>query len=295
MEQLKLWTKKILGFLLGARFFTTIVLAFALYVSTFFIFNTNENIKDFVFDLKVHGIIFCGLMSILTGAMINQFYDQEKDRVVRPFRTKLQSFIQQKTYLISYLIGSILSLILAGIISLRVFIFYLIFQIFIWAYSHKLSRILILNNLLFVSLSLYPFFGMVIYFEAYNVVVFVMAAYLFLLLLLMDLMKDILSQRIDSVLGYQTLPNTIGISWTKRISIGVLLLLMIISVALYQLLKNHVFLPYYFLLGLLFFLGLMFLIVFKKDKGMPLIINNLLKIWIFIGIWAIALDGIFSY
>ena len=295
MEELKLGIKKILGFLLGARFFTTIVLAFALYVSTFFIFNTNENITDFVFDLRVHGIIFCGLMSILTGGMINQFYDQEKDKIVRPFRTKLQSFIQQKTYLITYLLGSVLSLVLALIISFKVFLFYFNFQVLLWAYSHKVSRIFVLNNLLFVSLSLYPFFGMVIYFEAYNLLVFTMAFYLFLLLLLMDLMKDILSQRIDSVLGYQTLPNTIGISWTKKINVGILLLLMIISVALYQLLKNHVFLPYYFLLGILFFLGLLFLIVFKKDQGIPLIINNLLKIWIFIGIWAIALDGIFSY
>ena len=156
------------GFLLGARFFVAFLLTFALYVSTFFLFNQDENFRNFVFDFKVHGIIFCTVLSILAGGIINQFYDFEKDHVVKPFRTRIQSFIKQKYFLYVYLAFTAISLGVAGFISYRVFIFFVIYQFFMWFYSHKLSRIFILNNLTFVSLTLYPFFGMMVYYETFS-------------------------------------------------------------------------------------------------------------------------------
>ncbi|MDO5616414.1 MAG: prenyltransferase, partial [Cruoricaptor ignavus] len=77
--------------LLGMRIFVLAFFAFTLYVSTFFLFNQEENLRQFVFDYKVHGIIFCSILSIAAGGIINQFYDLEKDRLQKPFRTKLQS------------------------------------------------------------------------------------------------------------------------------------------------------------------------------------------------------------
>lgn len=61
------------GFLLGARFFVAALLTFALYVSTFFLFNQDESFRNFVFDFKVHGIIFCTVLTILAGGFINQY------------------------------------------------------------------------------------------------------------------------------------------------------------------------------------------------------------------------------
>ncbi|STC96712.1 Uncharacterised protein [Chryseobacterium carnipullorum] len=98
------------GFLIGARFFVALLLTFALYVSTFFLFNQDETFRKFVFDFKVHGIIFCTVVTILAGGIINQFYDLEKDHIVKPFRTRIQSFIKQKYFymLILFLVPSLL-------------------------------------------------------------------------------------------------------------------------------------------------------------------------------------------
>jgi 4-hydroxybenzoate polyprenyltransferase len=118
------------GFLIGARFFVAILLTFALYVSTFFLFNQDETFRKFVFDFKVHGIIFCTVITILAGGIINQFYDREKDHLVKPFRTRIQSFIKQKYFLYAYLVLGAISLGVAWMISHKVFAFFVVYQFF---------------------------------------------------------------------------------------------------------------------------------------------------------------------
>ena len=66
---------QLVSLLLGARIFVLALFTFTLYVSTFFLFNQEENLRKFVFDYKVHGIIFCSVLSIAAGGIINRFYD----------------------------------------------------------------------------------------------------------------------------------------------------------------------------------------------------------------------------
>jgi len=145
--------------LLGVRIFRLVFLTFSLYVFTFFIIKT----VDFT-DVKIHGIIFCSLMSIAAGGLINQFYDEEKDKIIKPFRARLQAFLKKKYFLYFYLILNILSLGISLYLSWRIFLYFIVYQFFIWFYSHKLSKILLVNNFTYVLLSVfflhkYPIFS----------------------------------------------------------------------------------------------------------------------------------------
>jgi len=279
------------GFLLGARFFVAILLTFALYVSTFFLFNQDETFRKFVFDFKVHGIIFCTVLTILAGGIINQFYDFEKDHIVKPFRTRIQSFIKQKYFLYAYLVLSIISLGVAWMISHKVFAFFVVYQFFMWFYSHKLSRILILNNLTFVSLTLYPFFGMMVYYETFSKEVLLMAVFLFLILLCIDIMKDTLTKSVDKAFGYTTIPNYFKSKTTKIIIISLFIITMAVSMKL--ILKTGIsgFMAYYFAGGLFVFIFCIYLLLnySRRSKFMTL---NILRLWVFIGIIAMLLNGL---
>ncbi|MPS64321.1 MAG: prenyltransferase [Chryseobacterium sp.] len=279
------------GFLLGARFFIAALLTFALYVSTFFLFNQDENFRKFVFDFKVHGIIFCTVLTILAGGIINQFYDFEKDHMVKPFRTRIQSFIKQKYFLYAYLFLSILSLGVAWLISHRVFLFFVIYQFFMWFYSHKLSRILILNNLTFVSLTLYPFFGMMVYYGTFSKKVLLMAVFLFLILLCIDIVKDTLTKRVDKVFDYVTIPNYFTNRNTKIIIISLLIITMAVSMKLITRTGISGFMAYYFTGGLFIMILCVYLILnySRKSKFLTL---NILRFWVFVGIIAMLLNGI---
>ena len=282
---------QLVGFLLGARIFVAILLTFALYVSTFFLFNQEESLRDFVFDFKVHGIIFCTVLSILAGGIINQFYDREKDQLTKPFRTKIQNFLKQKYFLYAYLILVAISLTTAFLISPRVFYFFLVYQFFMWFYSHKLSKILIINNITFVSLTLYPFFGMMVYYHTFSGKVFLMAVFLFLMLLVMDILKDILTKNADKILGYTTIPNAFGTRNAVNVVVALSVLLFTVSMLIISNTGIHSILPLYFAAGLFVIILSVYLLLSSVKKS-NFIVLNILRIWVFVGIIAMLLDGI---
>ncbi len=281
------------GFLLGARVFVAVLLTFALYVSTFFLFNQEESLKKFVFDFKVHGIIFCTVLSILAGGIINQFYDLEKDHIVKPFRTRIQSFIAQKYFLYAYLTLSVVSLGVAWMISHRVFAFFIVYQFFMWFYSHKLSRILIINNLTFVSLTLYPFFGMMVYYETFSMKIFLMAIFLFLILLCIDIAKDTLTKSVDKAFGYITIPNYFKSHITKLIIISLLMFTMAVSMQIIAGTGLSGFMSYYFAAGLFVFIFCIYFLL-NYTRRSKFITLNILRLWVFVGIIAMLLNGIES-
>lgn len=282
---------QLLGFLLGARFFVTILLTFALYVSTFFLFNQEESLRQFVFDFRVHGIIFCAVLSILAGGIINQFYDQEKDQLTKPFRSKLQSFLKQKYFLFAYLSLIIFSLVVAGIISWRVFSFFLVYQFFMWFYSHKLSKIFVLNNFTFVSLTLYPFFGMLIYYQTFSKKIFLMAVFLFLILLAIDILKDTLTKNADKIFGYATIPNVLGSKMANLILLFLFSFLIIVSGFIIQAKGLQSVMSYYFLIGILVIIFVAYYFQ-TSNKNSKFFAMNILRLWVFIGILAMLVDGI---
>ncbi|MBH1959491.1 MAG: UbiA family prenyltransferase [Flavobacteriia bacterium] len=282
---------QLVGFLLGARIFVAALLTFALYVSTFFLFNQEESLRAFVFDFKVHGIIFCTVLSILAGGIINQFYDREKDQLTKPFRTKLQNFLKQKYFLYAYLILVLISLGTAFLISPRVFFFFLIYQFFMWFYSHKLSKILILNNVTFVSLTLYPFFGMLVYYHTFSGKVFLMAVFLFIILLIIDILKDVLTKNADKIFGYITIPNFFGTRTAINVVTALLVSLFVVSLLIVDKTGIHSIMPLYFAAGL-FIIIISVYFLFSSQKKSNLFVLNVLRIWIFVGIIAMLLDGI---
>lgn len=285
--------RQFMSLLLGARFFVLLFFTFALYVSTFFLFNQEEDLRAFVFDYKVHGIMFCSIFSIASGGFINQFYDLEKDKVQRPFRTNLQSFLKQKYFLYSYIILNILSLTIALVLSPRIFLFFLFYQFMMWLYSHRISKVMFLSNITFVGLSLYPFFGMLVYYAYFSWDLFFMAIYLFLILLVMDIVKDFLTIRADVLFGYKTLPIGLGIKKTAFVLLGFLLGNIIVSIVLMNRLPVYSFLWWYYSVSIVVFTITVFLTSFFSFSHM-IWVSHLLRVWIFFGVLSMLFNGIWS-
>lgn len=285
---------QLIAFLMGARVFVALLLTFALYVSTFFLFNQEESLREFVFDFKVHAIIFCAVLSILAGGIINQFYDLEKDKVTKPFRTRFQNFLKQKYFLYAYIILNVFSLGIAGIISFRVFVFYLVYQFLMWLYSHKLSKILIINNFTFVSLSLYPFFGMLIYYQTFSRQIFLMSIFIFLMLLIIDVVKDTLTKNADKVFRYATIPNQFSSATARYILIGLLICAQLISGLIVRKMGFHSIMSYYFSASIIIQIISVYLVL-NKTKYSKFFNLNMLRIWIFVGILSMLANGINQY
>lgn len=283
---------QLMGFLLGARFFVAVLLTFALYVSTFFLFNREESFRNFVFDYKVHFIIICSVLSILAGSIINRFYDKEKDQLIKPFRSRLQNFLKEKYFLTAYVLLNTISLGLAFFVSHRVFIFFLVYQFLMWFYSHKLSRIMVVNNMTFVALTLYPFFGMLIYYQTFSLKILFLAVFLFLMLFIIDVIKDTLTRNADKMFGYGTIANHFGFSNTRSVLLILLIITWGVSVILSIGIGFRNIMAWYFLLTTAAIGGTVFML-YRNQKNDKFKSLNLLRLWIFVGILAMLLDGIY--
>lgn len=283
---------QLMGFLLGARFFVAVLLTFALYVSTFFLFNREESFRNFVFDYKIHFIIICSVLSILAGGIINRFYDKEKDQLIKPFRSRLQNFLKEKYFLTAYVLLNTISLGLAFFVSHRVFIFFLVYQFLMWFYSHKLSRIMVVNNMTFVALTLYPFFGMLIYYQTFSLKILFLAVFLFLMLFIIDVIKDTLTRNADKMFGYGTIANHFGFSNTRSVLLILLIITWGVSVILSIGIGFRNIMAWYFLLTTAAIGGTVFML-YRNQKNDKFKSLNLLRLWIFVGILAMLLDGIY--
>lgn len=193
------------------------MLVFAQYMASLFVFNEGKDHLQILFDKKINFIIIASALSAAAGYIINNFYDLEKDRLQRPLQNYIERFISQNFKLTTYLALNFSALIVAGLVSWRVLIFFLVYQFMVWFYSHKINKIVWINNLYSVVLMALPFFALFLYYENYRSIIFLHAAFLFILLLITDILKDLTSTSADVIYGYQTLPIVYGEHKTKNI------------------------------------------------------------------------------
>jgi 4-hydroxybenzoate polyprenyltransferase len=268
--------------LVRVRIFNVIMLILAMYISAIYLFCDGQNVLGNLKTLKLHGIVFSSALSAMAGYIINFFYDQEKDKMYRPLTTMMQRFVNQGTALRIYILFNGISLTIAAVLSYRIFFFFLVYQFLIWFYSHKISRIVFLNNLTNSVLMIFPFLALFLFYENFSSFILYLAGFLFLTILIRDIFKDLDSFQYDDLFNYNTLPNTIGIIPTKII-IDVLLGLLIIVSTLLTFEPHLQEIRLYYLLTVFLssfvFIGLWFV---NKRQYIQILIY-MIKFWIFLG------------
>ncbi|PQL93120.1 prenyltransferase [Apibacter adventoris] len=276
--------------LIRVRITNVIMLILAMYISAIFLFNEKHNIIENLKNIKLHGIVFSSALSAMAGYIINHFYDQDKDKLYKPITSMLLQFINQKTALRLYIIFNFISLIIAALLSYRIFIFFLIYQFLIWFYSHKLSKIIFINNITSSILMIFPFLALFLFYENFSKYILYLAGFLFLIILIRDICKDLHSYKFDHLFNYSTIPNSLGIIPTKIYLDVLLFLLTILSICLTFEPHLQEIRLYYLLTGFLSF----FIIIgiwFMRNKWIQIIIL-MIKFWIFLGtISLLFIDG----
>ena len=143
-----------------------------------------------------------------------------------------------------------------------------------------------------MALTLYPFFGMLIYYQTFSLKILFLAIFLFLMLFIIDVTKDTLTKNADKMFGYNTLANRIGFQNTRSILLVLLIITLAISVILSVGIGFKNIMAWYFLATTLVIIGTIFML-FRNQKNDKFKSLNLLRLWIFFGILAMLFDGIF--
>lgn len=213
----KLLLTKILSFFSVVRGYNIFVIALAQYLSAIYILAPEKRALDVLLDWRLFVLVIASTFAIASGYIINNFYDAKKDIINRPKKSYLDRLVSQKTQLYVYFVLNFLAAFLGWLISWRAAIFYSFYIFLLWYYSHRLKKYPIIGNLTAALLVVLPFFGILLYFKNFYHVIFAHAVFLFLIILIREIIKDLENIEGDLSNDYQTIPVKYGEKFAKII------------------------------------------------------------------------------
>ncbi|BAO76023.1 geranylgeranylglycerol-phosphate geranylgeranyltransferase [Winogradskyella sp. PG-2] len=270
------------------RGYNILVVVIAQYLASIYIFAPDKPIKSVLFDINLLMLVLASSATIAAGYIINNFYDSEKDLINKPRKTMLDRLVSQNTKLSFYFVLNFLAVVFVSYVSFKAVIFFALYIFAIWFYSHRLKKQPMTGNMVSAILTVIPFFAIFIYYRNFELVVFAHAIFLFLLISMRELAKDLENIKGDLALNYKTIPVVYG-EKTSKLMLTIVAVLTIIS-AIILILFFKIGHMYYF-----FYLSVMLLIIFllilwkSKTKTHYLILHNILKFIIVAGVFSILL------
>lgn len=284
----KLLLMKIFSLFSVVRGYNIPIIVLAQYLSSIFILAPERRALDVILDWRLSILVFVSTLVIASGYIINNFYDSEKDLINRPRKSMLDRLVSQKTKLQVYFGLNFLSAILAFIISWRAAFFYSVYIFLIWFYSHKLKKYPIIGNLTASLLAVMPFFGILMYFKNFYHVIFAHASFLFLLILIREMIKDLENIKGDMANNYQTIPVRFGEQISKYL---ITLLTFATIIPVYVLVDkfNVGYMDLYFYVSLLVLISFLIKLWKSNEHEAYVHLHNALKILIVAGVFSIIL------
>ncbi len=270
------------------RGYNVLVIIIAQYLTSVYILAPQLSLKEILFDVNLFMIVLASATAIASGYIINNFYDSDKDLINRPRKTMLDRLVSQRTKLTSYFVLNFLSVIFASYVSFKAVVFFSLYIFGIWFYSHKLKKYPFVGNFVAATLAVIPFFAVFIYYKNFDLVIFVHATFLFIIISMRELIKDLENLKGDLAQNYRTIPVVYG-SKVSKVMLTFLCLLTLVPTYL-LIVKYDIGYMDFFFYGSIFALIIFIIILWKSNKKLHyVLLHNILKFIIVAGVFSIAL------
>lgn len=287
-RQTKLTLLKIISMFSVVRGYNIPVIALAQYLSAIFIMAPEKRALDVVLDFNLLIIVIASTLTIASGYIINNFYDSKKDLINRPNKSQLDRLVSQGTKLKVYFILNFVVALIAFFVSFRAVLFFSLYIFLIWYYSHKLKKYPIVGNLTASLLAVLPFFAILLYYKNLYPQIFAHAAFLFLLILIREIIKDLENIKGDIANDYLTIPVKYGEDFAKK-TITILTISTLIPVYYLVEIYDVGYMDIYFYMSLIVLVFFLLLLWKAKSKPKYLQLHNILKFLVVSGVFCIIL------
>ncbi len=270
------------------RGYNILIIIIAQYLTSIYILAPQLSIKEILFDINLFMIVVASATAIASGYIINNFYDSEKDLINRPTKSMLDRLVGQQKKLNFYFILNFLSLVSALFVSYKAALFFFLFIFGIWFYSHKLKKYPFIGNLVAATLAVIPLFAVFIYYKNFDLVIFVHATFLFIIISMRELVKDLENLKGDLLQNYHTIPVIYGSLASKKILTFLSLLALLPTYLL--IVKFDIGAMDFYFLGSIIALLIFVVLLWKSNKKIHyLVLHNILKFIVVIGVFCIFL------
>lgn len=270
------------------RGYNILIIIIAQYLTSIYILAPQLSIKEIFFDFNLFMIVLASATAIASGYIINNFYDSEKDLINRPNKSILDRLVGRRTKLNFYFILNFLSLVSALFVSYKAALFFFLFIFGIWFYSHKLKKYPFIGNLVAATLAVIPLFAVFIYYKNFDLVIFVHATFLFIIISMRELVKDLENLKGDLLQNYRTIPVIYGSLVSKKILTFLSILALLPTYLL--IVKFDIGAMDFYFLGSIIALLIFVILLWKSNKKLHyLVLHNILKFIVVIGVFCIFL------
>ena len=270
------------------RGYNILIIIIAQYLTSIYILAPQLSIKEILFDFNLFMIVLASATAIASGYIINNFYDSEKDLINRPNKSILDRLVGRRTKLNFYFILNFLSLVSALFVSYKAALFFFLFIFGIWFYSHKLKKYPFIGNLVAAILAVIPLFAVFIYYKNFDLVIFVHATFLFIIISMRELVKDLENLKGDLLQKYHTIPVIYGSLVSKKILTFLSILALLPTYLL--IVKFDIGAMDFYFLGSIIALLIFVILLWKSNKKLHyLVLHNILKFIVVIGVFCIFL------
>jgi 4-hydroxybenzoate polyprenyltransferase len=279
---------KIVSLLSVIRGYNILVLIAAQYLAAIFIFSPQKSLQYVVFDLHLLCIVLASVCSVAAGYIINNFYDVKVDRINRPLKSGLDNYVKQETKLSLYFFLNFLGFAFGLIVSWKAALFFSVYIFGIWLYSHKLKKYPLTGLISATILTVLPFFAVFIHFKNFSKIIFVHAVFLFLVIMVRELIKDLENIKGAIANNYTTFSVAYGEKKTKELSIFLLVLTLFPVVVLFSYPAiSHMKYYFYLAMAVLIFIG--FYLWKATDRDQYRTLHNILKLLLLLGVFSLIL------
>ncbi len=284
----KLFLLKFFSLFSVVRGYNILIIILAQYLTSIYILAPDLPLREVLFDPNLLMLVLASSAAIAGGYIINNFYDREKDLINRPHKTMLDRLVSQRTKLTTYFILNFISVIFASYVSFRAVLFFSIYIFGIWYYSHRLKRYPFIGNITAAILAVIPFFAVFIYYRNFDLVIFVHATFLFLVISMRELVKDLENIKGDFAQNYRTIPVVYGERTSKRM---LTLLSILTLIPIYFLLTRFDigYMYFYFYGSILALVVFLIFLWVSARKLHYILLHSILKLVIVIGVFSIVL------
>ncbi|MCZ8089502.1 geranylgeranylglycerol-phosphate geranylgeranyltransferase [Flavobacterium sp.] len=279
---------KIISMFSVVRGYNIPVIVLAQYLSSIFILAPEKRALEVILDKNLFLIVLLSSLTIASGYIINNFYDSKKDLINRPNKSMLDRLVSQKTKLQVYFSINFIVFLLAFFVSIRAVLFFSCYIFLIWFYSHKLKKIAIIGNLTASLLAVLPFFAILLYFKNFYNVIFAHATFLYLLILIREMIKDLENIKGDIANDYQTIPVIFGENFSKK-TITFLTISTIIPVYFLIEIFEVGYMDIYFYISMIILIFFLQKLWKSETKSDYLKLHNILKFIVVSGVFCIIL------
>lgn len=278
----------LIGMLSVMRGYNILVLVIAQYLASIFILSPKQSLESVLLDFHLFITVFATSLVIAAGYIINNFYDSDMDMINKPLKTTIDNFVSQKTKLKTYFTLNTIGFLLGFIVSWRAALFFAVYIFLIWFYSHKLKKYPVIGLLASSLLAMLPFFVVFVYHKNFSEIIFTHAAFLFFIITIRELVKDLEGIKGAFVSDYQTIPVKYGERFTKLL-ISVIVVLSFNPIYFLWKYPEIGEMKYYFYLVFVVFLFFPVLLWSSRTVKQYNILHNILKLVIVFGVMSLIL------